>query len=245
MGNQVFQLVATQTEPLVVEDQIKKEYQEKLTERLKKIGEQIQTRFTEISSMVSSYKDEYERKEKILTDKLSKASPMPDVTWEHAERGLSVVKGNEVGKLIWLVKRIYNPITVDRLPIEPAYIKKLRADIFVAITTKDNKVVGICSREMSGLRYHDHYHQSNPDCLGSWSYNKEWKTPEDLLKLADDFCAVMSNVNTMSIAHRAPRGLPTLNTLRRHVLPNAQPINVVEPVRTTQDNVTFPENDTW
>lgn len=245
MGNQVFQLVASLSEPFDVEEQIKKEYQEKLTLKLSKIGDQIKSKMAEVSIMVSSYKEEYDRKEKILKDTMAKSAPMPNVTWAHAQRGLSVIKGDERGKIIWLVKRVYNPKFVDRNPIEPLYIKKLRNDIFVAIITADDKVVGVSTRRMDGLEYFDHYHQIRPDCWGNWTWPKTFSSPEDIIKIADDAMGVLENVNTMSIAHRTPRGLPALATLRRHIImdPSQAPVT---PTRTRTVAVdTTVDTDTW
>ena len=169
------------------------------------------------SDLVSSFKEEFDRKERLLKETLDKAAPMPHVTWQHAMRGLSVVKGDGRGELVWLVKRMYRPLTVDNNAIEPAYVKKLTSHIFIAVHTHDKKVTNVSTRKIVGLEYFPHYHQSNPDCWGNWKYPSDWETPDDILKIAGDAEAVLENINTMSIARRAPAGLPRLETLRKHV----------------------------
>ena len=181
---------------------------------------------SEVSALVSSIQSEYERKEKILKDTMSKAAPMPEVTWSHAQRGLSIVKGGSRGEIIWIVKRTYNPKFMDHKSIEPLYVKKLMTHIYIRITTRDNAVMGVSSHYMNNMDYFDHYHQARPDCWGNWKYPKSWNTADDIIKIADDATSVMENINTMSVAHRTPSLMPRLETLRRHLAkdPIAPPV---------------------
>jgi hypothetical protein len=217
LGSKVYELVPSRIEDLDVEEQVRKEIEDKLVEKRMKIKDTVKARMSEVSALVSSIQDEYERKERILKDTLAKSSPMPNITWYHAKRGLSLVKGDARGELIWLVKRTYNPKYIDHKSIEPLYVKKLMTNIYVRIITRDDHIVGISTHYMSNLDYFEHYHQSHPDCWGNWVKPTSWSTPDDIIKAADDAIAVMENINTMSIARRNPAMMPRLETLRRHV----------------------------
>lgn len=248
LGNRTYGLVATD-DSVVVEDQIRKEFEDKITEKLAKIKQTVTDTMSNVTSFVSSIQEEYERKERMLKDTMAKAAPMPNVNWEHARRGLSVVKGNGLGEIIWLVKRVYSPKYFDHKNIEPLYVKKLITNIYIKIVTRNDSVLGVSSHYTNSLEYFDHYHQSRPDCWGSWKWPINWKTPDDILRIADDAIAVMENINPMSIAHRAPRLLPRLETIRKHVIQDAPtaPKEVKVGVAAMRDglNVSEPSADVW
>lgn len=218
LGDTLYELVPKKGQPLDIEEQIRKEFEDKLSDKRNKIKDTIKSKMNEVSAMVSSFQDEFERKEKQLKDTLAKAAPMPDVTWEHAKKGLSIVKGNGRGEIIWLLKRTYNPIYLDHMNIEPLYVKKLMTNIYLKITTRDKQIIDVSTHYMNSLEYFEHYHQRRPDCWGNWNYPREYKTIEDIIVIADQAMAVLENINTMSLAQRNPRLLPRLETLRRHVL---------------------------
>jgi len=221
LGDTLYELVPKKGQPLDIEEQIRKEFEDKLSDKRNKIKDTIKSKMNEVSAMVSSFQDEFERKEKQLKDTLAKAAPMPDVTWEHAKKGLSIVKGNGRGEIIWLLKRTYNPIYLDHMNIEPLYVKKLMTNIYLKITTRDKQIIDVSTHYMNSLEYFEHYHQRRPDCWGNWNYPREYKTIEDIIVIADQAMAVLENINTMSLAQRNPRLLPRLETLRRHVLKDA------------------------
>lgn len=218
LGDTLYELVPKKGQPLDIEEQIRKEFEDKLSDKRNKIKDTIKSKMNEVSAMVSSFQDESERKERQLKDTLAKAAPMPDVTWEHAKKGLSIVKGNGRGEIIWLLKRTYNPIYLDHMNIEPLYVKKLMTNIYLKITTRDKQIIDVSTHYMNSLEYFEHYHQRRPDCWGNWNYPREYKTIEDIIVIADQAMAVLENINTMSLAQRTPRLLPRLETLRRHVL---------------------------
>lgn len=221
LGNKVYDLVVSDKNIEVNEDGIREEFEARLTEKRLKIKDSIKSKMAEVSALVSSIQDEYDRKERILKDTLSKSAPMPNVTWEHAKRGLTIVKGGGRGEILFLIKRTYNPKYFDHKNIEPLYVKKLMTNIYIKVSTRDDQILGVSSHYMNTLEYFDHYHQARPDCWGSWKYPSHYKTIEDIIKIADDAIAVMENINPMSIAHRSPSLLPRLETIRRHVLTEA------------------------
>jgi len=225
VGSKIYNLVLSEEQDNTnIEDIIRNEFSKKVSDQMKKVKEILKNKREESSIMISSFMEEYERKEKALKDLLKNSSPMPEVTWEYAKRGLSIVKGYEKGDLIWLVKRKYNPKFVDRFSIDPLYVKKLLTNIYIAIHTTDNSVTRISTHYIHNLEHFDHYHQNHPDCWGNWQWPRSWKTPEDILKIADDAESILENINTMSIARRNPSLLPRLDTLRNHI--TKTPMNV-------------------
>jgi hypothetical protein len=251
LGNKLYHLVVAKDEPLLIEDQIRKEFQEKITVKLSRIGETIKGKMSEVSSMVSAFKEEFERKEHMMKETLARSAPMPEVMWEHAQKGLSIVKGSSRGEILWFVKRLYSPKLIDRDVIEPLYIKKLTTNIYILIKTIDKQVSGVSTRYINSLDFFEHYHQAKPDCWGQWRYPTKWDTPDDIIKIADDAIGVLGAINTMSIANRSPRLMPKLETLRRHVIKNTVDtlkkdikLNIAE-ARETFRPVVGPMDDNW
>lgn len=217
VGGQIFNLVPS-AESTLPENQIREELEAGLAEKRDAIKKSIKNKMDIVTSMLTSIQNEYDRKEHLLRQTMSKSSPMPEVTWQHALRGLSVVKGDQLGSVVWLVKRVYSPKFMDHKSIEPLYVKKLMTNIIVKILTRDEKVLSVSTHYTHTLEYFEHYHQSHPDCWGNWTRPATWSSADDILQIADDAIAVMENINTMSIARRNPALLPKLETLRRHII---------------------------
>jgi len=216
-GNKLVKLEVVSETPIELEEEIREEFRIRLREKLQEIKNRLNQKVTEIVETTSRIRIEAERKEQELKSQLQKAHPMPDVFFEHAGRGLSCVKGQGRGEIIWLVTGIYWPKFYDGQRIDPKYSKKLLTQIIFMIHTKDDKVTGVSTRQLIGLDYFEHYHQHKPDCWGRWVYPKNWSRPEEIIKIARDAEAVLQNVNPHSIANRSPRGLPRKETLARHL----------------------------
>jgi len=221
-GNKLLKLQVVSEEPIAIEDEIREEFRQKLRTKMQEIKNRLNQKVTEIVESTSRIKAEAERKERELKRQLQQAIPMPQVTMEHAKRGLSVVKGSRQGELIWLVQGVYWPKFVDQRPIEPRYSKKLISNVIYMVQTKDNRVTRVSTHKPIGLEYFDHYHQQNPDCWGQWSYPKSWRNADDIIAIARAAEAVLENVNSNSIAHSSPRGLPRKATLFRHRVINSR-----------------------
>lgn len=211
-----FQVISETPIPEITE--IREEFRTKLTEQLQKIKEKINTKITETSNFVSGLKREFEKKERELKDRLSRSQPMPDVFKEHAEKGLSLVKGRYKDELMWLVQGIYWPKFVDQKPLEGKFSKKMLTQVIFCINTKNNRVTGVSTRKPVDFGWFSHYHQSTPDCWGNWKHATKYETPEDIIAIAREAEAVLENINLGSIADHNPRGLPRLTTVKRHVL---------------------------
>lgn len=223
-----------------LDKEIREEYNVLLTEKMRRIRDVINEKFNETLQVLQMAKDEFIRKENILLDKLKKSSPMPDVTMNHARKGLSIIKGDRNGEIHWLVRRTYAPKTVTTANnttgdfsksvfIKPAFAIKLVTPIFIMVTTIDNKVASVSTRKVGGLELFSHYHQANPDCWGRWKYNTTWSTPDDIIGIADEASSVLENINMGSIAKHEPLGLPSTTLLKRNLLDDEKKIDEIKP----------------
>jgi len=198
--------------------EIKEEFRLKLNEQQRLIKQKINDKINEITEYHHSMRIEYRRKEKELKDILARSAPMPDINYVHAQQGLSVVKGDNADSLIWLVQGVYWPKTIDQRQIDPKFSKKMISNVVFMITTNKQMVTSVSTRKPIGLDYFSHYHQSRPDCWGKWKNTSNWKTPNDIIKIAREAEAVLENINTGSVADQNPRGLPRKSTLSRHII---------------------------
>jgi hypothetical protein len=217
-GTKLLKLEVISSEPISIEEEIRKEYKEKLHSRIQTIREKINTKISELQNFVQGIKREYDRKERDLKDKLARATPMPDVFYKHAEKGLSLVKGQNADHLIWFVQGIYWPQYVDQKPLDAKFSKKMLSNVVFQIETSGDQVTSVTTRMPIGLKFFSHYHQSKPDCWGKWKFHRKWESPSDIVKVAREAEAVLSNINTGSIAEHSPSGLPRKATVFRHVL---------------------------
>jgi len=221
VGSKLVTFKSVEENPISIEDEIRNELREKINSQQKIIRDKINKKISEMIDYFNQVKREYSRKEKELERTLADSTIMPDVTFQHAQRGLSVAKGNN-GELNWLVQGVYWPKKVDLKPIDKKFSKKLISNVVFLVKTKGNKVLHVSTRQPIGLDYFQHYHQSSPDCWGYWKYSTTWRTPDDIIKIAKDAEAVLENVNTGSIANQAPRGLPRKATIIKHIIKSSE-----------------------
>lgn len=222
IGGKVVKLQVTE-EVTLPEDDIRAEYSAKLTEKLQRIKGVLNEKFSEMTYMVEQYKSDFEEKERALQRRLSEANLMPDLTYEHAKAGLSIVKGGDQGAggdaLVWLYQGVYWPKYLDGNPIDPKYAKRMISPVTIKIVTNGNRVSEVTVRKTIGLEKFDHYHRLNSgDCWGDWKFERSWNTPDDILAIARRSLAVLENVNSHSPGNQNPAGLPRLSTLQSHVL---------------------------
>lgn len=216
IGGKLVIFKSIEENPITVEEEIRQELRVKINSQQKIIRDKINKKISEMMEYHNQVKREYKRKEQKLEQTLANSVSMPEVTLDHAQRGLSVLKGNR-GEIIWLVQGIYWPKSVDDKPIEKKFSKKMISNVIFLIKTNGNNVLGVSTRQPIGLDYFEHYHQSKPDCWGHWKYPKRFNGPDDILKIAKDAEAVLENINTGSIASSSPRGLPRKATVLKHI----------------------------
>lgn len=220
-----YELVSKDDYPL--DKEIRDEYSKALNEKLQAIRSSINAKFNETLRTLQMAKDEYTRKEQILLDKLKKAAPMPDIFMEHARKGISIIKGERVGEMCWLVRRIYAPKTITISDdfkitksqyIRPEIAAKLVREIYILIVTINEKVTSVSTRKIDNLEFFPHYHQNSPDCWGNWKNATNWKNIDDIIKIADEAESVLSNININSIAKHEPTDLPSIETLKKNLI---------------------------
>lgn len=234
-GNKVLHLKMVSEKSLEdVENELRNEFAKKLTDKINIIKTNIGNKINEMTEFVHRIKVEYVKKEKDLNDKLNNTSMMPDISYhKHAVRGISVVKSDEMDGLVWLIRGIYWPKYVDGVKIEPKFSKKMISPIIITIWTKRDKITTVSTHEPIGLNYFDHYHQSKPDCWGSWSYDRKWKTVDDIIKIAEKAQAVLENINTLSVVSHNPRSLPRLATVNRYLIKD----NKIDDIKNISNNL--------
>ena len=231
IGGRVVKLAVTE-EISLPEDEIRAEYSAKLTEKLQLIKGVLNEKMSEMTYMVEQNRQDFEEKERALTARLNEANLMPDISYNNAQAGLSVVKGHPRHSgsdvLTWLFQGVYWPKYVDGNPIEPKYAKRMISPVTLEVVTQKDRIVRTTVRKTIGLSKFEHYHSmdSQSDCWGQWSIPNRWKTPDDILAVAREALAVLENVNTSSPGNRTPSGLPRLNTLEQHVLTGEAARNV-------------------
>jgi len=217
-GNKLLKFEIVSDGVISVEDEIRDEFKSKLHDKIQVIREKVNSKIQEMSLFIQEKKREYDRKEHELKESLKMATPMPNVTFSLAQKGLSVVKGRDKDELIWLVQGIYWPKKVDQEPINGKFSKKMLSNVIYMIKTRKDKIVEVSTRQPVGLDFFHHYHQSPPDCWGKWNPIRKWEKPEDIIAVAREAEAVLENINVLSIANHNPRGLPRKDTVLKHVL---------------------------
>ena len=231
IGGRVVKLEITD-EVSLPEDDIRTEYSAKLTEKLQQIKGVLNEKMSEMTYMVEQNRMDFEEKERQLQVRLSSANIMPEITYEHAKAGLSVVKqhyrSDASDVLTWLYQGVFWPKYVDGNPIDPKYAKRMISPVTLEIVTEKDRVIRVVVRKTIGLAKFEHYHSmdSGSDCWGQWDHGKRWNSADDILQLARDAMAVLENVNTASPGNRSPNGLPRISTLEQHVLRGEEARNV-------------------
>ena len=241
-----------------VEDKIRAEYKEKLNQQQQRIRDKINQKINQLLVMHQQKQKELDRKEEQLKQKYSQAAMMPEITSSHMNRGLSVAKGDSNNELIWVYRGVYNPRFIiyypenkvsernkKKKPIPARLVKRMKSDMLILIKTKDNRVLSVVTRKLranrgGGLSPFPHYHQqTNQDCWGSWKHPKEWKTPDDILRIAQEAESILETINHGSIANQSPAGLSRLNTIIKAV----EDVNEIsETIISTNDE---DDSDVW
>lgn len=223
IGGKIVKLQFTE-EVSLPEEEIRAEYSRKLTEKLQSIKDALNEKMSEMSYMVEQNRQDFEEKERQLQARLANANLMPEISYEHAKAGLSVVKGHpsyrgDKDVLTWLYQGVYWPKTYNQRPLDPKFTKKLISPVCIEIVTIGNRVGSVTVRKTIGLGKFDHYHKmGSGDCWGQWQYAKTWNSPADILAIGQRAIAVLENVNGMSPGNRTPAGLPRINTLEGKVV---------------------------
>ena len=213
-----------------LEEKIRGEFRSKLNSQQQRIREKINTKINQLLTMHQQKQNELERKERSLQEKYNNAAMMPDITYDHAKKGLMVVKneGNH-DELLWLFRGRYQAkFFLTSRARKPKAIKKdlrrrLIKDIIVRIKTRGSQIIEVytCNPD-ARMSAFSHYHKmsSNSDCWGSWHHPTSWSDPTDIIRCAKDALAVLETINEGSVAKDNPDGLPRLETVKEHLTTN-------------------------
>ncbi len=207
-----------------LEDKLRAEFREKLNSQQQRIREKINTKVNQLLTMHQQKQNEFERKERQLQAKYNNAAMMPDITYNHAKKGLMVVRmEGKNDELVWLFRGRYQCkfFLKSRAKKPKAISKELRRrlvkDIIIRVRTKGNQVMEVSTHnpdaDMSPF-WHYHKMSSTSDCWGSWTRPSHWNTPDDIILCAKDALAVLETINEGSVAKDNPSGLPHLDTVR-------------------------------
>jgi hypothetical protein len=221
LGNKIYKLVCSgDIDETYMEDKLRKEFRERLSEKLDSIKRKINIKLNQMSEFVTALKDDYKEKEKELINKLDNLITMPDINLHHAKRGLSVVRGTGPKKYYWLVQGIYWPKYVDHEPIDPEFSVSLITPVIILVETNDNNIVSVSVKKPIGLTQFQQYHTiiDDKECWGTWNYQRKWNTPNDIIKIAQEAQIILENINSGSLGNRTPDGLPSIDTLERHLM---------------------------
>jgi len=213
-----------------LEEKIRGEFRSKLNTQQQRIREKINTKINQLLTMHQQKQNELERKERSLQEKYNNAAMMPDITYDHAKKGLMVVKneGNH-DELLWLFRGRYQAkfFLKSRARKAKAIKKDLRQrlikDIIVRIKTKGSQIIGVNTRNPdASMSAFSHYHKmsSDSDCWGSWHHPTNWSNPTDIIRCAKDALAVLETINEGSVAKDNPVGLPRLSTVKDNLTTN-------------------------
>lgn len=225
------------------EEKIRKEFREKLNSQQQRIREKINTKINQLLTMHQQKQNELDRKERQLQEKYNNAAMMPDITYDHAKKGLMVIKNSgRHDELLWLFRGKYQAkyFKKARARSNKAISKDLRRrlvkDIIVRVKTRASQIIDVSVHNPdSTMSDFSHYHRG---CWGSWKHPSRWSNPDDLVRCAKDALAVLETINEGSIADRTPNGLPTLDTVKGHLTNmNADFEDVLDGKKKTDEDV--------
>lgn len=210
-----------------VEEKIRGEFREKLNSQQQRIREKINTKINQLLTMHQQKQNELERKERQLQAKYNNAAMMPDITYNHAKKGLMVVKNEgKHDELLWLFRGRYQCKFFKKsrakkpMAIKADLRRRLVKDIIIRIKTKGSQILGVTTHVPdSSMSAFWHYHKmsNDSDCWGSWKFKKDWSSPDDIVNVAKDALAVLETINEGSVAKSDPPGLPKLDTVKNHL----------------------------
>ncbi len=217
-GNKLLHLSVTE-EKILPEDELKKEYSEKIKEIYNKLISETQSYKNTLKQAFDVKISEYNEKLEQLKKKETKISTLPDIQDKHAHEGLSVVNSNDGIK--WYFNCVYNPKYINNKRIEPSFAKRLMTPVTIEISTRDNIVYGIRVLKIIGHEKFLHYHSLNgtADCWGDFRFSGDRiETADEALVYARKVLLLLDTINEFSLGKRNPKGLSRFDTLKKHLL---------------------------
>jgi hypothetical protein len=210
-----------------LEEKMRHEFREKLNAQQQRIREKINTKVNQLLTMHQQKQNELERKERNLAAKYNNAAMMPDITYDHAKKGLMVVRNpGKNDELLWLFRgryqcKFYLKARAKKVKaIDKTLRRRLVKDIIIRVKTRGNQVLKVSTHNPdASMSAFMHYHKmsNNSDCWGSWRHASNWSNPDDIILIAKDALAVLETINEGSVAKDNPSGLPRLETVKEHL----------------------------
>lgn len=215
-----------------IENAVKVKYQNRLIE----IKTAIEDKFDNVRELFDNLKFK-------LNDEIEKAKAknnddfiIPKINKGHAEKGLSVVRGDGPEDIIWLYRTLYKPITLSGKPLSQKIIYKIATPVIIEIRTYRDTVKNVQVLKNFNLTKFSHYHAitgNTDDCWGNWEPSTlKWETPDDIIDIADYAINMLSDINDDSIGTSAPDFLPTFEEVRDSIRsPNSDEMGEEEQIK--------------
>jgi hypothetical protein len=235
LGNKVIRFNYLEEELITLKDEVVNDYHSLYNKKINELNAELEKQSTEYKFMYDKKMQEIVNLKHELSNTLKSSNLMPEVTYDHFLRGLTICKnhdGYNHPNIVWFYRGNYHVKYLNRERIDPAYsIKKLNKPVMIEIVTSGYTILSVKVLNMDGSKFvHYHSFSHGSDCWGSWQYNElEAKSPDDIILIAEKSLDLLSVINELSIANRTPRGLPRLHTIRKNML-NEQPTNTETPV---------------
>jgi len=224
VGGQIVKFVASEEKDITVEEEIRNDFRQQYREEVAKLKDRYESLHTAANKQIREKNQELKNRERELKKKEKETVVLPPISFEHIKKGLSVAVNPDSysGGYAWSYICVYAPKQVNNKPIEPTFAKKLMTPIRIFVYTDTSwKITEVRLVKLINCDKFEHYHSmgSGRDCWGNNRYSGIIvDTPEKALEFVKEIQMVMETINRLSIGSRAPRGLPRLATLEKHLL---------------------------
>lgn len=212
VGEKVAKLYFIETDHPDLQSALRDEFAHKLEAALRKAYREMNEKYTNAINRIQTKERElYDREQKVSKVERS-AFELPNLSDDLIIKGLSYTKTDR-GDVYWFYRGLYSPKTINGKPIEAKIVKKNTVPVVIRVTTSGKNVTNVSVLNAIGFGFFDHYHDG---CWGSWNFPKTYDHPEDILNICETALNVLSDVNSLSVVHRSPRGLSRLSTLLKN-----------------------------
>lgn len=217
-GNKVLKLTVTGEESLV-EDDIRKEYEEKIEILHSDCLQKMSDYKSQMKSTLMIHKKDFKKQERELQLKLNNINDIPLLSEKHAQEGLSVISNS--GGFIWYFKCVYQPKFINERVIDPKFASRLMTPIQIEIKTdKSGMVYNLRLIKIIGNEKFSHYHATgSTDCWGDYNYTQHLHNdPDMIIKFCHKVQSLLEVINSFSLGTDNPNGLSRIATLNKHII---------------------------
>jgi len=223
VGNQIVKFVADETQDILVEDEVRNDFQTQYDAEYDKLKAQYDSLVKSTKEQAKRVTQELDSREKALRELARNTVQLPVLTESHIRQGLAVSRsGDGNNGYLWSFICIYAPKYVNDKVIDPGFANRMMTPMRIFINTDSSwKVTNVRLMKLINCEKFQHYHStgSNRDCWGEMKYSGEvLDTPEKALIFIRRVQSVIETINRFSIGNGTPRGLPRLSTVEQHLL---------------------------